>query len=185
ASLPFLRRLSDVVEPGALPALTADLRPAVRSLAALESPLDELFGLVSPVTACVRDHALPVLDSKLDDGALSSGQTVLDEFLHAASGLVSSSQNFDGNGFTTRFSFGTGQDLVATGTGEQQNLAFGQYTGSRPTKPAQRPPFRPGAACEDQALPNLAAAAHAATTRTVAHLSTSDLRLIAKAVLSK
>jgi virulence factor Mce-like protein len=174
-SLPFLRRLNQLVAPGQLPALVADLRPTVRTLAALEPRLDELLGLVSPVVSCVRDHALPVLNSKLDDGQLSSGQPVIDEFIHAATGLVSSSQNFDGNGYDTRFSFGTGNDVVASGAGEQQTLALGQYSGSRPTKPAERPPYRPSARCEDQQLPNLAAPAHAATTRTVARLDAKQV----------
>jgi hypothetical protein len=124
-----------------------------------------------------------VLNSKLDDGAISSGQTVWEEFVHASTGLVASSQNFDGNGFNTRFSFGLGPDIVATGTGEQQNLAFGQYAGSRPTKPKQRPPFNPKGPCEDQAKPNLAAPAHQATTRTVAHLSNAQLAELARALL--
>ena len=73
--------------------------------------------------------------------------------------------------------------MVATGTGEQQNLAFGQYTGSRPTKPAKRPPFNPTAPCEDQAVPNLSAPAHQATGRTVARLNRSQLAEIAEALL--
>jgi virulence factor Mce-like protein len=181
-AVPFLRRASALVAPGQLPALVADLRPTVRTLAALEPRLDELLGLVSPVVSCVRDNALPVLNSKLDDGQLSSGQTVIEEFLHSSSGLVSSSQNFEGNGFDTRDSFGTGQDVVAAGSGARQTLALGQYEGSRPTKPAQRPPFRPSARCEDQPLPNLAAPAHAATTRTVARLSGKQIADLAKVI---
>ena len=73
--------------------------------------------------------------------------------------------------------------VVASGSGEQQHLSFGQYSGSRPTKPKQRPPFNPKAPCEDQALPNLSAPAHQATTRTVAHLSQPQLAEIAKALL--
>jgi virulence factor Mce-like protein len=183
ASLPFLARVSQLVAPSAVPALVSDLGPTIRSLAQLEPRLDDLFGLVAPVTACVRTHALPVLNAKLDDGALSSGQRVWEEFLHSATGLVSSSQNFDGNGFDTRYSFGLGPDVVATGTGEQQNLAFGQYQGSRPTKPAQRPPFNPKAPCEDQVLPRLSAPAHQATGRTVAHLSEAQLAAVARELL--
>ena len=185
ASLPFLREVAALVAPNAVPALTADLGPTVRSLAELEPRLDDLFSLVSPVTACVRDHALPVLNAKLDDGKLSSGQRVWEEFLHAPTGLTASSQNFDGNGFSTRFSFGLGPDVVATGSGEQQNLAFGNYSGSRPTKPKERPPFNPNAPCEDQALPNLSAAAHQATTRTVAHLSSDQLAQLANALVGE
>ena len=183
ASLPFLRQVALLVAPSAIPALTADLGPTIRSLAQLEPRLVDLVSLVAPVTACVRDHALPVLNAKLDDGALSSNPRVGEEILHTSTGLASASQNFDGNGFTTRFSFGLGPDVVATGTGEQRNLAFGQYSGSRPTKPKERPPFKPEAPCEDQAQPNLAAPAHGATTRTVARLSRAQLAELGKALL--
>ena len=46
-----------------------------------------------------------------------------------------------------------------------------------------RDPFNPKARCEDQPLPNLNAPAHQATTRTVAHLSSSQLAEVAKALL--
>jgi len=180
AALPFLKVADQLVAPNNAPALVRDLRPTVHTLAAIEAPLGDLLSLVTPVTGCVRDHALPVLTSKLDDGQLSTGQRVIDEFLHASGGLVSSSQNFDGNGFYTRYSFGSGQDLVATGTGEQQTFAFGQYQGSRPAKPQQEPPFRPNAPCEDQAPTNLTAPVHNASTRTVARLNGSQMRDLAK-----
>jgi phospholipid/cholesterol/gamma-HCH transport system substrate-binding protein len=163
-AVPFLKVTGELVAPKALPALVADLRPTVRALATLEPQLDSLFGLVSPVLSCVRDHALPVLQSRVEDGPLTSGQTVFDEILHASGGLVSSSQNFDGNGFTTRYSFGSGQDIVSFGpsAGDQQQLfAFGAVSGSRPAPPASLPPFRPDVPCETQALPDLRAPAQA------------------------
>jgi phospholipid/cholesterol/gamma-HCH transport system substrate-binding protein len=184
AALPFLREADRLVAPDQLPALTRDLGPIVRSLADLEPPLVELLDLVTPVTYCVRERALPVLNAKVDDGALSSNQPVWEEILHTAGGLTSASQNFDGNGFQTRFSFGLSQDVVATGSGEQQNLALGQYQGSRPTKPAQRPPFNPRAKCEEQPAPNLSAPVHNATTRTVGTLSNQQLLDLAKYVFN-
>src|SRR5204862_6349534 len=105
AAVPFLRRAGELVAPRALPALVADLRPTIRTLADLEPGLGDLFDLLAPVTACVRDHALPVLNARLDDGALSTGQKVIAEVLHSAAGLTSASQNFDGTGVNTRFSF--------------------------------------------------------------------------------
>ena len=180
ATIPFLQETAKLVAPSQLPALVDDLGPTVRSLADLEPKLDDLFSYVTPVTGCVRTHALPVLTSKLDDGKLSSGEPVWQEILDSATGLTSSSQNFDGNGFYTRFSFGLSQDVVAVGQGEQQRFALGQYQGSRPTKPKQRPPFNPRAPCEDQKLPDLSAPAHQATTRTVGKLSASQVQQVAE-----
>jgi hypothetical protein len=149
-----------------LPALVADLRPTVKTLAQLEPQLDQLLPLVTDVSSCVTTHALPVLNAKLDDGALSSGQPVWEEILHAAAGLTSASQNFDGNGFSTRYSFGSGQDFVSLGdasAGAQQLFAFGAIQGSRPARPSAVAPFRPDVPCATQALPDL----HAKTSAPV------------------
>jgi hypothetical protein len=179
AAVPFLRRAGELVAPRALPALIADLQPTIRSLADLEPGLNDLFDLLAPVTACVRDHALPVLNAHVDDGSLSSGQSVIQEVLHSASGLASASQNFDGTGFQTRYSFGSGQDVVSLGpqAGTQQQLfTFGAISGSRPAPPASRPPFRPDVPCETQALPDLRAAVHApANQRVVGRLTPSSI----------
>ena len=184
AALPFLREAEALVAPSRLPALVRYLRPTVRTLAQLEPRLDELFPLVATVAGCVRTNALPVLNSRLDDGKLSSGQRVWEEYLHAANGLVSSSQNFDGNGFNTRFSFGLSQTVVATGAGEQQRFALGSYQGSRPRKPPTRPPFDPRAPCEDQALPDLRAPAHQSTARVVGYVSGEDASRLAESLLA-
>lgn len=179
AAVPFLRRAGELVAPRALPALIADLRPTIRTLADLEPHLDSLFELLSPVTACVRDHALPVLDARLEDGPLTSGQKAWEEILHASAGLTSASQNFDGNGFSTRFSFGSGQDVVSLGpaAGTQQQLfAFGAIQGSRPAQPPVRPPFRPDVPCATQQLPDLRAASHTPTNqRVVGRLDAASL----------
>ena len=184
AAVPFLRRAGRLVAPRALPALVADLQPTIRALADLEPGLNDLFELLAPVTACVRDHALPVLNARLDDGSLSTGQKVIDEVLHSAAGLTSASQNFDGTGFYTRYSFGTGQDVVSLGpaAGTQQQLfTLGAISGSRPAPPASRPPFRPDVPCETQPQPDLHAAVHApANQRVVGRLTPSALAPLLK-----
>lgn len=183
-TVPFLAELGRLVAPRALPALVADLRPTVRSLAALEPGLVSLFGLVAPVSACVRDHALPVLDSRLDDGALTSGQRVWEQILHTAAGLTSASQNFDGAGFSTRFSFGSGEDLVTlrgVSPAAQSLFALGAIDGSRPARPDRLPPFAPTVPCETQALPDLAAPAQAPVgQRRIGTVGGRELRAIGR-----
>ncbi len=186
AAVPLLHRVGQLVAPRALPALLADLRPTIRALVSLEPKLNDLLSLVAPVTACLRDHALPVLNGKLDDGSLSSNQPVWEELLHGSAGLASATQNFDGNGYNTRFSFGTGQDVVSLGgtAGSQQSLlAFGAISGSRPKPPAQPPPFHPEVPCETQQVPNLAAPSQAPVgQRVVAHVDAPIVQALARAV---
>jgi virulence factor Mce-like protein len=185
-TLPFLAVAGRLVAPAALPGLIGDLRPTIAALGRLEPKLGELLGLVAPVTACVRDHALPVLDATVDDGALSSGQPVWEEILHAAAGLVSSSQNFDGSGFSTRYSFGSGQDVVSLGQasqGGQELFALGAIQGSRPAQSPVAPPFRPDVPCETQALPDLEAEARPPVgQRQVARLDAAQLDLLGEAL---
>jgi hypothetical protein len=160
---PLLLQLDRLLKPGELPRLIATLRPAVRDLAALEPDLVRLFDRVRPVTDCVRDRVLPVLETKLDDGDLSTGRPVWQDFLHGMVGLASASQNFDGDGFAVRYHGGYGDQLFSTGQVPQVGQLFGlapaPLLGSRPRwpGPGREPPFRPDVACTSQAPPNLAA----------------------------
>ena len=130
---------------------------------ALETPLTELLGKVTPVSTCVRDHATPVLKSKVDDGQHSTGLPVYKELLDGFVGLASASQNFDGNGPSVRYNGGYGEQLVSTGTLPGGDRLFGTSAapllGSRPRPPAKQPPFRPDVPCTSQDVPKLEASA--------------------------
>jgi hypothetical protein len=160
---PLLGELRGLLGPRELPALTTALRPPLRRLAALQPGLGALLRSVTPVTDCVRDQALPVLTSTLDDGHLSTGQPAWQELLHGMVGLAGASQNFDGNGPAVRYMAGFGEQLVSTGrlpgTGQLRGLTPVPVEGSRPAPPPEPPPFRPDAPCRDQAPVQLAAAA--------------------------
>lgn len=179
-ALPFLGEVARLVAPAALPALTRQLRPTIRTLADVEPDLAGLLSLVAPVSACVRDRALPVLEATVDDGPLSTGQPVWEEVLHAATGLTSATQNFDGTGYSTRYSFGTGEAIVSLGeatTPADQLFALGTIDGSRPARPDRLPPFRPNAPCEAQQFPDLRAETSAPVgQRRVAPLDPAALR---------
>jgi len=76
--------------------------------------------------------------------------------------LSGESQNFDGNGSYTRFQVGGSNNTVSTG-----NTTFGgpplfgnaaeAPVGTRPARPATRPPYNRKLACFKNALPNLTA----------------------------
>jgi phospholipid/cholesterol/gamma-HCH transport system substrate-binding protein len=160
---PLLAELRGALRADELPALVTALRPPLRTLSALEPDLTALLRLVTPVTDCVRDRALPVLTTPLDDGHLSTGQPPWAELLHGMVGLASASQDFDGNGPSVRYMAGFGEQLLSTGklpgTGELRGLTPVPVEGARPARPASKPPFRPGATCRDQALVKLDAPA--------------------------
>jgi virulence factor Mce-like protein len=161
-ALPLFRELRGLVQPGELPALERGLDPSLRTLAALEPKLKELFGLVTPVTECLRRNALPTLKTPVDDGDLSTGSPTYRELLYGMPGLASASQNFDGNGPAVRYHAGFGDHSVTLGKLPGTGEALVGFTaepilGSRPKVPAQKPPFRPDVQCISQDPPNMKA----------------------------
>ena len=111
----------------------------------------------------MRDHATPVLKSKVDDGAHSTGLPVYKELLDGFVGLASASQNFDGNGPSVRYNGGYGEQLISTGRLPSGDRLFGTSAapllGSRPRPPERQPPFRPDVPCASQDVPKLDASA--------------------------
>ena len=95
------------------------------------------------------------------DGELTTDLSVWQELAQAGTGVVGFAQNFDGNGFWSRYLNGAGEQSFATGIvpglGQLVATTSEPIAGSRPTYlgPGQVPPNRPDAACADQALPDL------------------------------
>ena len=166
SALPFLSAARKLVAAPSLPALTHNLAPVATTLVPLAPSVTQLLRLVTPVIECVRDHALPVLTSPVDDGALSTGQPAWQELLRMTIGLASAAQNFDANGYYVRYGLGAGENLQggSNGTGAGPFLAFGsEPLGARPAyTPGHTPPFKPQTACATQPVPSLAAGATAA-----------------------
>lgn len=162
-SRPFLAAVDRIVSPALLPGLTRDLTPVLREVRAIAGPLRQLLAVVDPVSRCVSSNIIPVLQSKLDDGRLTSGDPVWKELARASVGLASASQNFDGNGPDLRYSLGFGDQTVSLGEGSTSGDLFARTAdpilGSRPPMPAKAPPQRPDVPCEGQRLPDLRAEA--------------------------
>jgi virulence factor Mce-like protein len=186
-SPPVLRRadalfaqLRLAVRPAQLPRLLSTLRPALVALPAFSRNLRVLFPLVKPVSDCVRDHVIPVLDAKLDDGRLSSGRPVWQDLVHAASGLSGATQDFDANGTAVRYGAGIGPQTLMLGGGLSGG-ASSPVLGTRPRwlGPGVSPPYRPDQPCRNQAPPNLRARGDGAlaSTRTVSRPAHSMPRL--------
>jgi phospholipid/cholesterol/gamma-HCH transport system substrate-binding protein len=165
AAFPWIRQTRALVSPDELQGLVADLQPATRDLSKVIDDSIVLLPQVDLVSRCMSHNVLPTGDKPVDDGFLSTGLPNYKEFWQALVSISGESQNFDGNGSYTRFqtgggpqTFSTGPTGVTTFTGEPQ---FGNPAatpvGSRPARPATKPPQRRDIACYKNKLPNLTA----------------------------
>jgi len=148
-------------QPSELPRLIANLKPALARLPKLEAQLTTLFPLVTPVTDCLRNNALPILTAKVPDGQLSTGYPVYLDLAHALVGLAGAAGNFDGNGPAVRYQAGLGPSAISIGGLPGLDTLYGSavspIVGSNPQWLGRGviPPKRPDQTCRDQAVPNL------------------------------
>ena len=160
----LMGQLRAASRPSELPALLRETSPTIRRLPGMEPRLERLLAKVTPVTDCVRDRAVPVLQSKLDDGDLSTNRPVWQDLAHSLVGAASAA-GFDGNGSWLRLLGMTSERTIGVGT----KLPSGDTllgatslpiagTRPQPLPAAQTPPLRADQACRDQAPPNLKAA---------------------------
>ena len=160
-SIPLSGQVRKLLTPSELPALIADGTPAVRSLAqAAPTGIVTFAGLRDPVS-CLLHNGLPNLNTPLADGSLSTGQPWYRELLYSLTGLSSASRDFDGNGFSTRYYAGFGDELLTTPFGSPSGRLFAlgdnPPLGSRPRKPDSPPPLRPDVPCTQDVPPDLSA----------------------------
>jgi phospholipid/cholesterol/gamma-HCH transport system substrate-binding protein len=158
---PLFNAADRLLAPSVAPVLLRELSPALTSLDLLERRLPALLHLVTPVSECVQQKVVPVLDQPVDDGKLSTGQPVWQELVRYPVGLDSAAQNFAGNGYGVRYSFGLSEQLLGTNLGSPDNLLMLGSTplvGARPAYvPGSQPPMAPNADCVTQPLTSLAA----------------------------
>jgi phospholipid/cholesterol/gamma-HCH transport system substrate-binding protein len=181
ASLPTLVRFARTLSP-ALPGAPAQLRdinaglaelaklvaPAERkrvvnaltvtfeNLPTLVNRLAALFPVTRSTLDCLGTHVVPTFNEVVNDGALSTGQPVWQELIHGLVGFSSISQNFDANGYITRFA----PSLTSSGLSLEKIPLLGNVLTN--TAPVQSrpvwlgsgisPPFHPEAPCASQAL---------------------------------
>jgi phospholipid/cholesterol/gamma-HCH transport system substrate-binding protein len=162
ASFPWISQTRKLVSPAELGGLVNDLRPTVANLADSTDQSIKLFPQVDLLSRCFTDVLLPSGDIKVNDPPLSTGIENYKEFWQALTGLSGESQNFDGNGSYTRFQTGGSNNTISTGpTTIGGPPLFGnagaQPLGTRPARPAKRPPYNRTVACYKNALPNLKA----------------------------
>jgi hypothetical protein len=162
ASFPWITQVRALVSKPELQGLVAELKPAVSSLSAVTDESLVLLPQVDLVNRCVIRNILPTGDKVIDDGFLSTGIANYKEFWQTMTSLSGESQSFDGNGSYTRFQTGGSNQTVSTGkTTIGGPPSFGNAAepplGTRPARPATKPPYNRTVACYKSALPNLKA----------------------------
>jgi phospholipid/cholesterol/gamma-HCH transport system substrate-binding protein len=159
AAFPWVRQTRNLVSPAELQGLVRVLRPATADLAEATDGTVQLLPQVDLVDRCLLNTILPTGDVVIEDPPLTTGVANYKEFFQGLVGLSGESQNFDGNGPYTRFQPGGGAQTVSTGSLPGVGPLFGNAVapplGTRPARPAQRPPYNRTAVCAKQQRPNL------------------------------
>jgi len=156
--------------PPELPALLRQAGPLVDDLGPLVDDGAATLRQATPLLHCVRDRLVPAFGRRVPDGALTTGQTVLQELMTLSVGLASSGGGFDANGWMVRLGATLGPRVLTGGSA----LGVGPFStatdgvqGARPVWYGTKglPPFRPDARCADQPLPPLEERSRPVTTR--------------------
>ncbi|MEA2315123.1 MAG: phospholipid/cholesterol/gamma-HCH transport system substrate-binding protein [Solirubrobacteraceae bacterium] len=164
AALPWIEQVKASLQPSELGGVATGLSAAMPSLASLEAEQVPLFKQTELFNKCLTNVLFPAGNTKIQDGASTSGVEAYKEFWYSLVGLNSIGQSFDGNGTMGKFVVGnSGQTLrsapVTILTSKSPGLRLLARSplppqGTRPAYPAEEPPYQPQAPCYKQALPN-------------------------------
>lgn len=166
AALPWIEQVQASLAPTELGGVAKGLDAATPSLAAVIGGQTPVFHETELFNKCLTNLIYPAGNTKLQDGAATTGVENYKEFWYSLVGLAGIGQTFDGNGTVAKFLVGNGgttlrsQPVGIVG----QNLKPGtrllahspqQPLGTRPAFPAEEPAYKPLVPCYTQAVPNL------------------------------
>jgi phospholipid/cholesterol/gamma-HCH transport system substrate-binding protein len=164
AALPWIEQVQASLTPAELGGVARGLAAATPSLSSLEAEQVPLFKQTELFNKCLTNVLYPAGNTKIQDGASTSGVENYKEFWYSLVGLGSIGQHFDGNGAMAKFMVGnSGQTLRSApvsvlGTHVKGLQLLGRSPlppqGTRPAYPAEEPPYQPLVPCYTQALPN-------------------------------
>ena len=149
-----VEQLGSLVAPGTRTRTINALATTFRDLPTLVRQMSSLFPTAKPLSDCLRSHVVPVLSSEAPDEKLSTGRPVWQDFAHSLVGLSSASQNFDGNGYATRYFFGANGNIVSE-TAPGPLLGDASSLRSRPAPLTEAPPLRSDQPCTSQPVTSL------------------------------
>jgi ABC-type transporter Mla subunit MlaD len=156
---PFITQAQLLLARDDLGGLVDSLTPAVRDTAQAVSAGRPLLSALDLLDRCLVRNAIPTADQTISDPPLQSGGTVWQEALQGLVGIVSASQNFDGNGYYLRGQTAGGPYSQVTSTVPQLGPLRGNAVlpplGTRPAWPGHQPPITTDVACAREPAPNL------------------------------
>jgi phospholipid/cholesterol/gamma-HCH transport system substrate-binding protein len=163
AALPWVEQVQDSLAPTELGGVAKGLLAATPSFARLTAEQTPFYQQTDFFNKCLTKVLIPAGNTKLQDGASTSGVEDYKEFWHALVGLAGIGQSFDGNGTVTRFLLGSGGPTIKSAPASQLGttikglplLAHASLPpqGTRPAFPAQEPAYEPLVPCYTQTLP--------------------------------
>ena len=178
AATPLLRQLKLLSRPKELRGLVADLRPTVPKLANLTRKTIPFLEQARALSSCFNHTILPWADDRVTGGPAYDPThgpkgRIFEETGYGLAGIAGESRSGDANGQYIRVIGGGGTNTVQT-TDQSTGSPLAGVTpfpidGAMPPLDASaKTPFTPGAPCENQDPPNLAAVPGAGPTQTSA-----------------
>ncbi len=158
----LLGQVRSLTASSALPRTLTLLRLVSTQLTSLAPKLEDLFPRVKEIASCTGNQLVSLLDTKLQDGKLTTGQPVWQELAHVNVGLASANQDFDAAGTRVRFATNIQPNLLALGSvpgvGALLENTEQPLLGIRPVwNGPTPPPVHPEVPCTTQPLGNLQA----------------------------
>jgi phospholipid/cholesterol/gamma-HCH transport system substrate-binding protein len=164
AVLPWIEQVQASLSP-------SELGGVAKGLAAATPSLGKLFGEQTPFyrqgdlfNKCLTNVFFPAINTKIQDGASTSGVESYKEFWYSLAGVNGTGAGFNGAGTMAKFLVGnSGQVLRSQPTGILgTKLKGGQLLGrsplapqgTRPAYPAEEPAYKPLVPCYTQKLPD-------------------------------
>jgi phospholipid/cholesterol/gamma-HCH transport system substrate-binding protein len=166
AALPWISQVKALLKPDELGGVATSLSEASPHLASLIGGQQQLFGQTDEFSKCLTKVFYPAGETKLQDGAATTGADAYKEFFYMLAGFAGAGQNFDGNGAFSRFLAGGGGHTLVSGTTSLVGVKSAPGSkliaratlspeGTRPRFPSTEPPYKPLVPCSTQQVPNL------------------------------
>lgn len=164
AAFPWIEQVQASFAPTEVGGVAKGLREASPTIAGLIVAQPAFFKQSDLLSKCFSKIVFPSGNTKLQDGASTSGVEAYKEFWYAMAGVAGISQSFDGNGPLNRFMVSTGGDTLLSApasvvgvTTAGKKLKLLAHTsqppqGTSPAFPASEPPYQPLVPCYTQAL---------------------------------